>query len=92
MTVETVVANIDTAANETTARIDVLARLAEVFPNYTTEELTALADWATTGTVAVDPAGLDRAARRLAQLSGGAVPTASERGTATAVVLAYLGH
>ncbi len=89
MTVET---NIDIAADETTTRLDVLARLAAVFPNHTTEELCALADWATTGTVAVDPAGLERAARRLAQLSGGVGPTAAERGTATEVVLAYLGH
>lgn len=75
-----------------TDRMQALQRLATHFPDRTTDELTAMADWVMTGGTAINPAGLERAAKRVASAHLETIPSNSSRGLATEVVLAYLGH
>lgn len=76
-----------------TERLQIISDLSEVFPATDIELLTQIAAWIDTGVMPLSPAGIDRAARSVAQQTGRTWGSISDRnaafGIATQAIAAY---
>lgn len=54
----------------TDQRLATLAKVREILPDVDATQVTAIAAWAVTGSMPLDPAALNAAGKRLAQVSG----------------------